>query len=131
MDFNVNGDVERNDAFLLARANLDMARFIRNWRVTTPDHQNETTKCEFKITIKLSKRSGSPETNTKVFFEFASGETILSSQLKNTEFDAGELVRTYDKLGKLFGGIVKAQSRGDSFHIETRKSLQEHPPLLR
>ena len=40
MDFNVNGDVERNDAFLLARANLDMARFIRNWRVTTPDHQN-------------------------------------------------------------------------------------------
>ena len=125
MDFNVNGDVERNDAFLLARANLDMARFIRNWRVATPDHQNETTKCEFKITIKLSKRSGRPETNTKVFFEFASGQTILSSQLKNTEFDAGELVRTYDNLGKLFGGIVKAQSRGDSFHIEAKKSQME------
>ena len=125
MDFNVNGDVERNDAFLLARANLDMARFIRNWRVTTPDHQNETTKCEFKITIKLSKRPGSPETNIKVFFEFASGQTILSSQLKNTEFDAGELVRTYDKLGKLFGGIVKAQSRGDSFHIEAKESQME------
>lgn len=125
MDFNVNGDVERNDAYLLSRANLDMARFIRDLRVTTPDHLNKTTKCEFKITIKLSKRSGSPETNTKVFFEFASGETILSSQLHNTEFDAGELVKTYANLGKLFGGIVKAESRGDSFHVEAKKSQME------
>lgn len=127
MDFNVNGVIERNDAYLLARANMDMVRFIRSLHVTVPDHQNESTNCALEISAKLSTREGSMETNTntQVFFEFAIGNKILSSQLRSTSFDTGELITTYDNLNELFGGIVKAESRGESFQVVAKKSKIE------
>ena len=127
MDFNTNGVIERNDAFLLARANLDMVRFIRDLHVTAPDHRNHSTDCTLEITVKLSTRAGTMETktNTQVLFEFSSEKTILSSQLRNTVFDAGELVTTYDSVSNLFGGIVKAESHDGSFQVRSRKSQIE------
>lgn len=127
MDFNVNGVIERNDAYLLARAKLDMVRFTHSLHVTVPDHQNESANCALEITAKLSTRDGSMETNTntQVFFEFASGKKILSSQLRSTSFDTGELITTYDNLNELFGGIVKAESRGESFQVVAKKSKIE------
>ena len=127
MDFNRNGVIERNDAFLLARANLDMARFVHDFHVTTPDHQNESTHCALKITTKLSTRAGNMDTNsnTQVFFEFASGNKILSSQLKNTAFGSGELITTYDDYNELFGGIVKAESRDEGFQVKATESQIE------
>ena len=79
MDFNLNGVVERNDAYLLARANMDMVRFVRSLHVNFPDHQNKSTDCALEVTAKLSTRDGKMETdsNTKVYFEFASREKGL------------------------------------------------------
>ena len=127
MDFNTNGVIERNDAFLLARANLDMVRFISDLHVTAPDHRNHSTDCTLEITTKLSTRAGTMETNTntQVFFEFSSEKTILSSQLRNTVLDAGELVTTYDSVSNLFGGIVKAESHDGSFQVRSTKSQIE------
>lgn len=127
MDFNVNGVVERNDAFLLARANMNMVRFIHTLQVTVPDHHNKSTNCALEITAKLITRYGSMETNTntQVFFEFASGKKILSSQLRSTSFDTGELVTAYDDLNELFGGIVKAESPGESFQVMAKNSKIE------
>ena len=123
----MNGVIERNDAYLLARANLDMVRFMRELHVTTPDHRNHSTDCTLEITVKLSTREGTMETNanTQVFFEFSSEKTILSSQLRNTVFDAGELVTTYDNVNNLFGGIVKAENHDGSFQVRSRKSQIE------
>ena len=125
MDFNINGVAERNDAFLLARANLDMVRFVRDLHVTTPNHGNESTDCVLEIIAKLSTRAGNMETNTQVFFELASGKKILSSQLRNTTFDAGELITTYDHVNKLFGGIIKAESHDETFKVRATKSQIE------
>lgn len=127
MDFNLNGVVERNDAYLLARANMDMVRFIRSLHVNFPDHQNKSANCALEITAKLSTRDGKMETdsNTKVYFEFASREKILSLQLMGTSFDSGELITTYDNQNELFGGIVKAESQGESFHVVAKNSKIE------
>lgn len=127
MDFNLNGVIERNDAFLLARANLDMVRFIHSLHVTVPDHQNKSTTCAFEITAKLSTRDGNMKinSNTQIFFEFASGKKILSSQIRSTSFDTGELITTYNDLKELFGGIVKAEGRDKSFQVVAKKSKIE------
>lgn len=127
MDFNLNGAVERNDAYLLARANMGMVRFIRSLRVNLPDHQNKATDCVLEITAKLSTRDGKMETdsNTKVYFEFASREKVLSLQLMGTSFDTGELITTYDNLNELFGGIVQAESRDETFDVVAKKSKIE------
>lgn len=127
MDFNLNGAVERNDAYLLARANMGMVRFIRSLHVNFPDHQNKATDCVLEITAKLSTRDGKMETDssTKVYFEFASREKVLSLQLTGTSFDTGELITTYDALNELFGGIVKAESRDETFHVVAKKSKIE------
>lgn len=127
MDFNLNGVVERNDAYLLARANMDMVRFIRSLHVNFPDHQNKSANCALEITAKLSTRDGKMETdsNTKVYFEFASREKVLSLQLMGTSFDTGELITTYDNQNELFGGIVKAESQGESFHVVAKNSKIE------
>lgn len=127
MDFNLNGAVERNDAYLLARANMDMVRFVRFLHVTVPDHQNKSTNCALEITAKLSTRDEKMETDssTGVYFEFASREKILSSQLRSTLFDTGELITTYDNLNELFGGFVKAESRDESFQVVAKKSKIE------
>lgn len=125
MDFNLNGVIERNDAYLLARANLDMVRFVRYFHVTVPDHQNKSTNCALELTATLSTREGSMETNTQVYFEFASAKKILSSQLRSTACDTGELITTYDRLNKLFGGIVKAESQDHVFQVVAKKSQIE------
>ena len=127
MDFNLNGAVERNDAYLLARANMGMVRFIRSLRVNLPDHQNKAKDCVLEITAKLSTRDGKMETdsNTKVYFEFASREKVLSLQLMGTSFDTGELITTYDNLNELFGGIVQAESRDETFDVVAKKSKIE------
>ena len=127
MDFNLNGVVERNDAYLLARANMDMVRFVRSLHVNFPDHKNKSTNCALEITAKLSTRNGKMETdsNTKVYFEFASKEKVLSLQLMGTSFDTGELITTYDNLNELFGGIVRAESRGKNFHVVAKNSKIE------
>ena len=127
MDFNLNGVVERNDAYLLARANMDMVRFIRSLHVNFPDHQNKSTNCALEITTTLSTRDGKIETDshTKVYFEFASREKVLSLQLMGTSFDTGELITTYDNLNELFGGIVKAESRGENFQVVAGNSKIE------
>ena len=127
MDFNLNGVVERNDAYLLARANVDMVRFIRSFHVAFPDHQNKSTNCALEITAKLSTRDGKMETdsNTRVYFEFASREKVLSLQLMGTSFDIGELITTYGNLNELFGGIVKAESRDGNFHVAAKNSKIE------
>ena len=127
MDFNVNGVIDRNDAFLLARANLDMVDFIRGFHVTTPDHRNQSTDCTLEITAKLSTRAGNMATdrNTQVFFEFASEEDVLSSQLRKTAFDTGELVTTYNTANHLFGGIVKAVNQDGYFKVRAKKSQIE------
>lgn len=127
MDFNLNGVVERNDAYLLARANMEMVRFVRSLHVNFPDHQNKSTDCALEVTAKLSTRDGKMETdsNTKVYFEFASREKVLSLQLMGTSFDSGELITTYDNLNELFGGIVKAESRDESFHVMAKNSKIE------
>lgn len=127
MDFNLNGAVERNDAYLLARANMGMVRFIRSLHVNFPDHRNKATDCVLEITAKLSTRDGKMETDssTKVYFEFASREKVLSLQLMGTSFDNGELITTYDNLNELFGGIVKAESRDETFHVVAKKSQIE------
>ena len=127
MDFNLNGAVERNDAYLLARANMGMVRFIRSLRVNLPDYQNKATDCVLEITAKLSTRDGKMETdsNTKVYFEFASREKVLSLQLMGTSFDTGELITTYDNLNELFGGIVQAESRDETFDVVAKKSKIE------
>ena len=127
MDFNLNGVVERNDAYLLARANMDMVRFIRFFHVNFPDHQNKSTNCAVEITAKLSTRDGKMETdsNTRVYLEFASREKVLSLQLMGTSFDSGELITTYDNLNELFGGIVRAESRDENFHVMAKNSKIE------
>lgn len=127
MDFNLNGVVERNDAYLLARANIDMVRFIRLFHVNFPDHRNKSTNCALDITAKLSTRDGNMETdsNTRVYFEFASREKVLSLQLMGTSFDSGELITTYDNLNELFGGIVKAESGEENFHVVAKNSKIE------
>ena len=127
MDFNLNGAVERSDAYLLARANMGMVRFIRSLHVNFPDHQNKAADCVLEITAKLSTRDGNMETdsNTKVYFEFASREKVLSLQLTGTSFDTGELITTYDNLNELFGGIVKAESRDETFDVVAKKSKIE------
>lgn len=127
MDFNVNGVIDRNDAFLLARANLDMVGFISGFHVTTPDHQNQSTDCTLEIMAKLSTRAGNMATdrNTQVFFEFASEEDVLSSQLRKTTFDTGELVTTYNKANNLFGGVVKAVNQDGDFKVRAQKSQIE------
>lgn len=127
MDFNLNGVIERNDAYLLTRANLDMVRFVRYCHVTVPDHRNKSNDCALGITAKLSTRGGSMETNInmQVYFEFASAMEILNWQLKSTSFSTGELLTTYDHKGELSGGIVKAEGQGESFQVVAKQSRIE------
>lgn len=127
MDFNLNGVPERDDAYLLARANMDMVRFLKFFHTSVPDHRNNSTNCELEITAELSARDGTKETNTdtQLYFEFASGSDILNAQLESTSFDTGELIATYDQEHELFGGIVKAGHRGERFIVMTKQSQIE------
>ena len=127
MDFNLNGVPERDDAYLLARANMDMVRFLKFFHTSVPDHRNNSTNCELEITAELSARDGTKETNTdtQLYFEFASGSDILNVQLESTSFDTGELIATYDQEHELFGGIVKAGHRGERFIVMTKQSQIE------
>ena len=131
MDFNLNGVLERNDAYLLARANMDMVRFLNLFHMTVPDHQNASTNCEFELIAELSTRDGTKEKNadTQLYFELAGGSDILNAQLESTSFNAGELVATYNHEHELFGGIVKAEHRGESFLVVAKQFQVEMEDL--
>ena len=129
MDFNHNGMIERNDAFLLARANFNMAAFIRDLHVIIPDHRDESTDCTLEISARLSARAGSMNSigNMQVYLEFASEDRGLSEQLVSTIFDAGEVVTSYDGrfTDNFYGGIVKAKNQYGSFQIRAEHSKIE------
>ena len=129
MDFNRNGMIERNDAFLLARANFNMAAFIRDLHVIIPDHRDESTDCTLEISARLSARTGSMNSigNMQVYLEFASEDKVLSEQLVSTIFDVGEVVTSYDGrfMHNLYGGIVKAKHQYGSFQIRAEHSQIE------
>ena len=127
MDFNFNRMVERNDAFLLARANLGMAAFTRAMHVITPDHRDESTECTLEVTVNLTLREGDMDTSRdmQVFFEFVGEGKALSKQLRNTVFEAGKLVATYDNINNISGGIVKAKNQDGGFQIRAKQSQIE------
>ena len=127
MDFNNNGIAERGDAVLLARANFDLVRFIRELRISFPDHRNDSTECALGVTAKLSSRNGDIETpsNTQVFFEFASSQERFKSQLENTTFETGEIANFYGGGKGLWGGIVKAESSKGLYKILARRPRLE------
>lgn len=113
MDFNVNGIVDRNDAFLLSRAIFDLVRFTEPFQVILPDHNNQSSECAFRIDTKLRFKNGDPasEENTQTFFEIANRNSLLKQQLHETGLGNGvEMVASYNGQNGLFGGIFKAHT---------------------
>ena len=111
MDFTANGNVDRNDAFLLSKAIFDQVRFIEDIQLVFPDHRNGSTECSLNITFKLLHKNGDPDTgsDTKVFLEFSSTENVLLDQLKSSIFqDRTKLVQIYDGRDGIWRGLVRA-----------------------
>ena len=129
MDFNVNGFVDRADAYLLAGALFDLVRFTEPFQVTLPDHTQQSAECSLKIQTKLRHKNGHPatEANTQVFFEMASEDPKLSEQLKQTELEEGASILTlYGGQEELYGGIVKVNIGSDGVVTIASKNSALH-----
>lgn len=127
MDFNKNGLIEESDAVLLLRAALNQVRFIEYLEVTTPNHRR-SKNCVFAIRTSLVMKDNTTVTkhDTQVFFELASQQPIIQSQLKKTLFKKGKLIHLYDGRDGLWGGIVQLQySKDGTFELESSESQLE------